>query len=208
VAIAPVPSDHVATVVTTLEMRTRPPLRPLPASPLRLSHWKAPALAKYRMLFARVGTPWLWYSRLAMEDARLAAIIHDPGILVFAALDPAGVEVGMIELDHRRAGECELSYFALVPELAGKGHGRWLMANALANAWRPGTRRVWVHTCTLDHPNALGFYRASGFVAVSRTVETFPDPRVLGLLPPDAAPHVPLLSRTQAAAPSSSSPSR
>lgn len=207
-AILPVPADHVATVVTTLEMRQRPPLRPLPPSPLRLARWKAPALDKYRALFARVGTPWLWYSRLAMDDARLASIVHDPAISVFAALDPAGVEVGMIELDHRRTGECELSYFALVPELAGKGHGRWLMAQALAHAWRPEMARVWVHTCTLDHPNALGFYRTSGFVAISRTLETFPDPRALGLLPEDAAPHVPRLSPRQMIAPSSSSPSR
>lgn len=207
-ALSAVPADHVATVVTTLEMRARPPLRPLPPSPLRLAHWKAPAPDKYRALFARVGAPWLWYSRLAMEDARLMAIVHDPHVCVFAALDPSGVEVGMIELDHRRSGDCELSYFALVPELAGKGHGRWLMANALAHAWRPGVTRVWVHTCTLDHPNALGFYRACGFVAISRTLETFPDPRALGLLPPDAAPQVPLLTRPQTIAPSSSSPAR
>jgi hypothetical protein len=54
---------------------------------------------------------------------------------------------------------------------------------------------VWVHTCTLDHPHALGFYRASGFAAISRTVETFADPRLSGHLSPDAAPHVPLLDK-------------
>lgn len=205
--VSPVPHDHVASVVTTLEMRGRPPLRPLPASPLRLVQWKAPALDKYRMLFARVGTPWLWFSRLVMEDARLAAIIHDPAVSVFAALDPQGVEVGMIELDHRRAGDCALSYLALAPELVGQGHGRWLMAHALAHAWRPGVTRTWVHTCTLDHPRALGFYRAAGFVAVSRTMETFADPRLSGVLPETAAPHVPLLRR-QATAPSSSSATR
>ncbi len=194
-------------MVTTLEMRARPPLRPLPPSPLRLVQWKEPALDKYRALFARVGAPWLWYSRLAMDDARLTAIVHDPAISVFAALDRTGIEIGMIELDHRRAGECELSYFALVPELAGQGHGRWMMAHALAHAWRPGVRRVWVHTCTLDHPNALRFYQASGFTAISRTLETFPDPRILGLLPQDAGPHVPLLTRGSEAAASSSSPS-
>jgi hypothetical protein len=56
---------------------------------------------------------------------------------------------------------------------------------------------VWLHTCTLDHPSALGFYRAQGFTPVGRTIETFADPRVLGVLPPDAAPQVPLLARRQ-----------
>jgi hypothetical protein len=71
------------------------------------------------------------------------------------------------------------------------------MAEALARAWTPGTRRVWLHTCTLDHPAALGFYRAQGFTATARTVEVFADPRVLGVLPANAAPQVPLLARTR-----------
>src|SRR3546814_7755973 len=62
----------------------------------------------------------------------------------------------MLELDFRHPGQCELSYVGLVPDLAGQGHGRWLMAHALALAWRKGVARVWVHTCTLDHPAALG----------------------------------------------------
>jgi hypothetical protein len=69
------------------------------------------------------------------------------------------------------------------------------MAETLARAWVKGIERVRVNTCTLDHPSALGFYRAQGFAAVSRTVETFADPRALGLLPTDAAPHVPYLAK-------------
>jgi N-acetylglutamate synthase-like GNAT family acetyltransferase len=129
-----------------------------------------------------------------MEDARLDAILQDQGIEVYAVQDRTGIEVGMLELDFRRPRECELGYVGLVPELAGHGHGRWLMHHALALAWRPGVERVWVHTCTLDHPRALGFYRASGFTAIKRTIETFRDPRVDGVLPADAAPHVPLLA--------------
>ncbi len=175
-------------------MRRRPPLRPLPASPLRLVHWRQPDPARYRTLFARVGNRWLWYSRLALDEAALVAAIHDTAVEVYAATDPAGVEVGMVELDHRTAGACAIAYFALVPELAGKGHGRWLMAEAMTRAWRRGVERVWLNTCTLDHPSALGFYRAQGFVAVARTIETFPDPRATGLLPADAAPQIPYLA--------------
>ena len=63
---------------------------------------------------------------------------------------------------------------------AGKGHGRWLMANALALGWARPITRMWVHTCTLDHPSALNFYRAQGFQPFARAVETFADPRLLG----------------------------
>lgn len=195
--LIPVSDDQIATVVTSLEMRERPRPRPLPPSPFRLVRWPAPDSDKYRALFRRVGEPWLWFSRLAMAEERLRAILEDPAVEVFAAVDRAGIEVGMLELDFREPATCELSYFALVPELAGKGHGDWLMGQALALGWRKGIDRVWVHTCTLDHPAALGFYRRHGFTPYKRTIETFADPRLTGLLPPTAAPQVPLLGASR-----------
>jgi GNAT superfamily N-acetyltransferase len=193
-ALIPVAADEVATVVTTLEMRERPPLRPVPPSPLRLVRWRAPTPARYRALFRRVGEPWLWYSRLVMDDAALIRATHGDRTQVHAVVDGAGVEVGMLELTHPEPDWCALDYFGLIPELTGRGHGRWLMAMAMALAWRPGVAFVRVNTCTLDHPRALGFYRAQGFMPVGRTLETFPDPRALGLLPPTAAPQVPYLA--------------
>src|SRR5436305_15299024 len=109
-ALIPVDPAEIATIVTTLEMRERPRPRPMPPSPLSLSAWKMPDLAKYRTLFRRVGAPWLWFSRLVMDDATLAAIVHDPAVAVFAVVDRAGIEVGMLEHDHRQPGACEISY--------------------------------------------------------------------------------------------------
>ncbi|MFY9351946.1 MAG: GNAT family N-acetyltransferase [Sphingobium sp.] len=191
--LTPVEPGMVATVVTHLEMRDRPRLAPVPPAPLRLVPWKTPDLAAYRTLFRRVGAPWLWFSRLVMADDALAAILHDPAVEVYAVTDPRGTEVGLLELDFRALPDCELSFFGLVPELAGKGLGRWLMAQAKALAWRKGVERFWVHTCTLDSPAALGFYVKSGFVPFAREVEIFADPRLAGILPRDAAPHAPVL---------------
>ncbi|WP_204316412.1 hypothetical protein, partial [Serratia marcescens] len=63
--------------------------------------WSAPDPGKYRALFRRVGEPWLWFSRLVMDEERLATILHDPRVHVFAAVDRTGIEVGMLELDFR-----------------------------------------------------------------------------------------------------------
>jgi GNAT superfamily N-acetyltransferase len=188
-----VPDGEIATIVTSLHMLERPRPRPLPASQLRLDRWREPAPDRYRALFRRVGEPWLWFSRLVMDDATLTAIIHHPGIEIYAVTDRRGIELGLLELDFRESATCELSFFGLVPELTGRGEGRWLMGQALALAWRKDVERVWVHTCTLDHPKALNFYRAQGFVPYARAVETFADPRRAGLLPREAAPHIPLL---------------
>jgi GNAT superfamily N-acetyltransferase len=194
-ALVDIPASHVATVVTFLEMTQRPPLRPLPPSPLRLERWKQPDPAKYRALFRRVGAPWLWYSRLVMDDAALAAEIAE----VHPVTDRSGIEVGMLELDFRTPGQCLIRFLGLVPELAGKGHGRWLFAHALALAWRPGVTRVHVNTCSLDHPAALPSYLRAGFTPCRRAFESFPDPRLLGVLPPETAPQIPLVGGVVAA---------
>jgi GNAT superfamily N-acetyltransferase len=183
--------DLVA-VVTFLEMRERPATN-VSASPLWLRPVEHPRPGHYRALFRKVGARWLWFSRLIMEDPKLAAIIDDGNVDLITVIDESGSEVGMLELDFREAGECELSFVGLIPELSGQGHGRWLLAEAVSRAWREGVTRVHVHTCTLDHPAALGAYRRAGFTPYKRAIERFPDPRLLGILPRDCAPQVPLL---------------
>ena len=188
-SLTPLPPGHVGAVVTYLEMNARPPLRPLPASPFRLERWSDPEPARYRLLFERVGARWLWYSRLLMDDAKLRSETGE----VHAVVDPAGIEIGMVELDFRNPGEGLIRFLGFVPELAAKGHGAWLLARTLALAWRPGVERVLVNTCTLDHPAALGAYLGAGFIAVGRAFESFPDPRLAGLLPPGSAPQIPIV---------------
>lgn len=192
--LTPVPDGHLATVVTYLEMLEPPQVEPLPESPLALVPRPEPSLEQYRALFRKVGSRWLWNSRLAMDDYELASAIGE----LHAIVDAAGAEVGMIELDFGVPGQCELAFVGLVPELAGRGHGRWLLAESLRLAWRDGIARVHVHTCTLDHPAALAAYRRAGFTAHRCAVEIFPDPRLTGLLPRDCAPQVPLIGSAPA----------
>ena len=188
----PLAGGELAAVVTYLEMLD-PPGQPVPESSLSLRRIEDPGPDEYRTLFRLVGSKWLWFSRLIMDDARLAAIIRHPRVELYAVVDEQERDVGMVELDFRAPGECELAFIGLVPELAGRGHGRWLLAEALRLAWREGTSRVHVHTCTLDHQAALGAYVRAGFTPYKRAIERFPDPRLLGILPLGCAPQVPVL---------------
>ena len=185
-------NGDLAAVVTFLEMREKPG-QPIPPSPLSLDRIENPRTDAYRNLFRQVGSPWLWFSRLVMDDAKLAEIIRHPEIDLYAVVDKTDRQVGMLELDFREAGEGELSFVGLIPELSGQGHGRWLLAEAVRLAWRDGVKRVHVHTCTLDHPAALSAYRRAGFEPYRRAIEHFPDPRLIGLLPRDCAPQIPLI---------------
>lgn len=189
----PVEPNDLAAVVTFMEMRQQPRIE-VPQSELRMRRIEQPDVGAYREIFRLIGAPWLWFSRLVMPDEDLADIIRHPNVELFVVEDAGGRVVGMLELDFREQGECELAFLGLVPELSGHGHGRWLLAEAVRLAWREGITRVHVHTCTLDHPAALPAYRRAGFGPYKRAIERFPDPRLLGILPKDCAPQIPLLA--------------
>lgn len=183
---------ELAAVVTYLAMQS-PPDEDVPASTLSLRRVEVPQPEHYRQLFRLIGGPWLWFSRLILDDAHLAEIIQHPKVELYSVIDESGREAGMLELDFREPHECELAFIGLVPELSGRGHGRWLLAEAVRRAWRGGVERVHVHTCSLDHPAALAAYRRAGFTPYKRAIERFPDPRLVGILPRNCAPQIPLL---------------
>jgi len=183
----------MATVVTCLEMLEPAPLRAERDSPpWRLRSVPRPEADWYRELFAYVGAEWLWFSRLAMPVPQLEAIIQHAGVEVYA-LEGAHRDEGLLELDFRNSGQCELAFYGLSNAMLGQGAGRWLMNRAIERAWARPIRRFWVHTCTLDHPAALAFYLRSGFKAYARQVEIADDPRLSGLAPRSSAPHIPII---------------
>jgi GNAT superfamily N-acetyltransferase len=131
-----------------------------------------------------------------MLDVELAAIIQAPLVEEYA-LEHGGRDEGLLELDFRDAGQCELALFGVTSKLIGSGAGRWLMNRALELAWSRPVTRVWLHTRSLDHPAALAFYQRSGFRPFRRQVEIADDPRLDGIVPRDAAKHVPILERAE-----------
>lgn len=187
------PPGHLANVVTCLEMPARPELRPAPGlDGLSLERMGAKDTARFRTLFEAIGRDIMWFSRLIMPEEKLAAIIGDPQV-ESTALVKDGRDIGLLELDFREEGQCELSFFGLVPDAIGSGAGRFLMNEALTKAWARPITRLWVHTCTFDHPAALGFYQRSGFTPYQVMVEVHRDPRLTGHLPRNSNPHAPLI---------------
>jgi GNAT superfamily N-acetyltransferase len=127
-----------------------------------------------------------------MSDAELAGIIRSPLVDVYALMQD-GNDEGLLELDFRTAGHCEIAFFGVTAKLIGSGAGRWLMNRALELAWSRPISRLWVNTCTFDHPAALPFYQKSGFRAFRRQIEIADDPRLDGTAPRDVAKHVPIV---------------
>ncbi len=151
-----------------------------------------PDLDWYRALYRAVGENWLWFSRLRLSDTELHEAIHHPQVDVFA-LAHDNQDIGLLEFDRRQFPDIELAFFGVTPSLDRPGRRARAAAALPAAGVELHPQRLWLHTCTSDHPGALRFYTQAGFVPYKRAVEVADDPRVSGQLPRSAAPHLPIL---------------
>jgi GNAT superfamily N-acetyltransferase len=179
-----VPDGKLEVVTTYLEMteRTTRPQSPHPAEKIALLRAEEPSVSFYRYLYNTIGGPWLWYERRLMDDEALRRIIHDPQVEIFV-LYVRGTPGGYVELDCRRNDDIEIAYFGLLPQHLGRGFGRYLLDWAVDEAWSKEPRRVWVHTCNLDHPKAIAAYQRAGFVPFKQETTLIDDPRLDGTIP-------------------------
>lgn len=136
---------------------------PAPREGVTVDHVVNPSVAWYRDLYHRVGSDYYWLSRRKMSDEALAQVIGDPQTELHV-LKVDGTIAGFAELDCRMAGEIEIVQFGLLPDFIGHGLGKWFLNRMILKAFSHSPRRLWLHTCTLDHPAALPNYLQAGFV--------------------------------------------
>ncbi len=163
------------TTRTFLEMRSppQPPTPPVPLANLAIVRAERPTISFYRYLYNTVGESWNWTSRRQLDDDALRAVIHDPRVDIYVPY-VAGVPAGFVEFVVRREGKCEveIAFLGVIPEFAGRRLGSYLLHWAVSTSWKQEPERVWLDTCTLDHPHALAMYRRAGFVPYKCRVET------------------------------------
>jgi GNAT superfamily N-acetyltransferase len=156
-------------VVTYLEMTERPaaPVPPAPVGPqLALIRAHDPPEGYFLYLYRAVGERWGWTDWVEAGAEAREAFCRHPQVELYTLMTD-GWPGGFFMLDLRAPGVCDLAYFGLVPEMIGRGLGRWLLATAVEMGWeRPDVVKLTVNTCTLDHPRALGNYQRAGFEPV------------------------------------------
>lgn len=157
---------HAETLVTIyhLEMLSREELRPYTgaASDFEMRRAGHPSPTFSRMLYAGVGGNWNWYERLAWSHEQWMGYLDRPELETWVGYR-RGTPAGYCELERQAHGNVEVVYFGLLPEFIGQGLGGLLLTRAIERAWEESATRVWLHTCTLDHPYALRNYLARGF---------------------------------------------
>lgn len=150
--------------VTTyhLEMTDPSALRPAKENPaLELKQAKIPCPELNRFLYTAVGGDWYWIDHLLWTYAQWQQWVDRPELQTWVGY-VEGTPAGYFELEAQPGGHVEIAYFGLLPQFVGKGLGGHLLTAAIECGWQMGAKRVWVHTCTLDHPKALANYQARG----------------------------------------------
>jgi GNAT superfamily N-acetyltransferase len=185
------PPGKLANAVTWLEIPDPAHTGIAPPAGMSLRRLRSGDAALFHKVYRDIGRDWLWAGLVDKSLAELATRLARSDLASFAAIsgdEPAG----LLELEFTD-DSAEVVYFGIVPALVGKGVGRWLMDEAKRISREKHARRLWLHTCNFDHPGALAFYRRQGFSVTAVGYEIMDDPRASGLLPQDAAPHVPFI---------------
>jgi ribosomal protein S18 acetylase RimI-like enzyme len=148
-----------------LEMRSREAIRPkrIDDPRLRIEEATTPQWEFNRFLYHAVGHDWSWNDKRAWTDEQWKHYVESPGLRTFVAYVD-GSPAGYFELQRDDEGGVEIIYFGLLPAFIGRGLGGHLLTTALEEAWKMDPTRVWVHTCSLDHPGALKNYEGRGMV--------------------------------------------
>jgi GNAT superfamily N-acetyltransferase len=129
---------------------------------VELKQAKIPCPELNRFLYTAVGGDWYWIDRLNWTYEQWLAYLDRPELETWVAY-LSGTPAGYFELEVQPESNVEIAYFGLLPQFTGRGLGGYLLTAAIERAWQIGASRVWVHTCSLDHPHALKNYQARGF---------------------------------------------
>ncbi len=156
--------DHVRTYLEMTTLADFCPAESIPAIQLESVDNQAPLLHE---IVKRVGAPHHWGILQASAQEWRDAMAN-PALrhwLVMVGAEPAGVAA----LEAQPHGDVEIVRFGLVPEFVGRGYGGAALTETIRLAWTPDPidgepiRRIWLHTSSLDHPNALRNYQRRGF---------------------------------------------
>ncbi len=129
---------------------------------LSIEQAQTPSAELNRFLYTAVGGDWNWTDRLPWTYPQWQEWVDRSELktwVAYVSSNPAGY----FELETQPEGSVEITSFGLLPSFIGRGLGGYLLTVAVQKAWQMGAARVWLHTCTLDHPNALQNYCARGF---------------------------------------------
>ncbi len=115
-----------------------------------------------KFFYKNIGKNHHWVDRLVWTEKQWIDYVSNKNVKTYV-LKISNDLAGYFELNlHSEKNEVEIAYLGLLEEYQNKKLGSYLLSNAIKNSFLNKPKRVWVHTCSLDHKNALKNYIARG----------------------------------------------
>ena len=115
-----------------------------------------------KFFYKNVGKNHRWIDRLIWTDLNWIEYVSNKKLFTYVLKEKNEIAGYYELLFYENNKEAEIAYFGILEEYFGKKLGGYLLSEAIKNSFNQGVKRVWVHTCSLDHENALKNYLARG----------------------------------------------
>ena len=110
--------------------------------------------------YKQIGKKHQWADRLVWQEKDWIKYVSNENLKTYILKEDEEL-VGYFELIFDK-NECEIGYFGILEEYIGKSFGSYMLSEAIKIAFQKKVKRIWVHTCSLDHQNAILNYQARG----------------------------------------------
>ena len=115
-----------------------------------------------KFFYKEIGKKHRWIDRLSWSERQWQSYLENNNVKTYVLREKENL-IGYFErIFYQSNKECEIAYFGILEEYIGKRYGGYLLSEALKMSFEFGSKRVWVHTCSLDHKHALDNYKARG----------------------------------------------
>ncbi len=115
-----------------------------------------------KFFYKQIGKNHKWIDRLSWTDKHWIKYVSNPSLLTFVLKNKEDIAGYFEIIYHKDKFEAEIAYFGILEEYLGKRLGGYMLSEAIKKSFVKDIKRVWVHTCSFDHKNALKNYLARG----------------------------------------------
>lgn len=175
--------------VTYLELLTNPHVSDLDLTPYTFEKINL-SLKEYINLYREIGRDYIWNYRPGQTDEEIQNVL-DANTTSIYVLMSNNTKIGMAEIDNNSPDGTEIVHFGLLPAYINKGIGQKFFQKILHTLWQNPIERMFLSTCSLDHPKAPNFYQNAGFKIFKTKEAEFIDYRFSDFYEMTDAPQIP-----------------
>ena len=115
-----------------------------------------------KFFYKQIGKNHRWTDRLSWNDNMWVNYVSDKSVNTFVLMHNKNLAGYFERIYNKQSNEFEIAYFGILYEYRNKKFGAYLLSKAIELSFKDGAKRVWVHTCTFDHKNAIKNYLSRG----------------------------------------------